>query len=693
MSFNLMKDVPIINNRKELKEWLKPLYIISDYLNSHDDYNIFITKLGNIVKGCFVIRECREFPIKFKFYKNDSETYELELRHFYVNMILWYPFIELNDLEVLDKSFILDCYNDIPRINDYINNHLITILREYHVKNTFVNYSISEVLYNLRKISQDFSLILGLNFDAQTFINMYEENSEFREMMEYQFPDGMAPHDIEVKLDEFEKRTIDIFKSSPNNGIGVILTAKTGIKLKQLREFTISEGLKPTLTGETLPMPIQNSTVYKGLTKPSDLYTDATGARKSLVTNKKVMGRAGYFGKMVLLLARTLSISTDISDCGTSHLVTYDVKNEKILNKLNGKYFKETESDYLSLLDSSKCKHLIGKKILVRSPATCACRDSNKVCPRCVGLTAVINQDISDGFAAFESEEVTKVVNQSILSTKHLLTTNSEVVEFNSDFHKFFTIVCGEINPIVNYNPFVDDINDYAIYIDPNDLSKVEEMDDDSLYNTVIENGKFYIKNIEDSSEEDIPIYTLNEKEIFVSREALDLMKKNKGLIKFKDLDDNIKLFEVVIMNQELTKPLYDLMDLINKNKCDGINETIDSMSQRFLELLIESGISANNVAAEIIINRLIRSEEDIYSRPDFSQRKMPRYSILTVRKALEMNESPLISLSFQNIKKLFLSDDVYDKRTGTSYIDAFFKPEISTDHLKEYSKLMSDKY
>lgn len=207
-----MKDVPIINNRKELKEWLKPLYIISDYLNSHDDYNIFITKLGNIVKGCFVIRECREFPIKFKFYKNDNETHELELRHFYVNMILWYPFIELNDLEVLDKSFILDCYNDIPRINDYINNHLITILREYHVKNTFVNYSISEVLYNLRKISQDFSLILGLNFDAQTFINMYEENSEFREMMEYQFPDGMAPHDIEVKLDEFEKELL-IFSS------------------------------------------------------------------------------------------------------------------------------------------------------------------------------------------------------------------------------------------------------------------------------------------------------------------------------------------------------------------------------------------------------------------------------------------------------------------------------------------------
>ena len=40
-------------------------------------------------------------------------------------------------------------------------------------------------------------------------------------------------------------------------------------------------------------------------------------------------------------------------------------------------------------------------------------------------------------------------------------------------------------------------------------------------------------------------------------------MKKGKGLIYFKDLDDDIKLFEMVIMNQELTKPLYDL----NKEK------------------------------------------------------------------------------------------------------------------------------
>ena len=263
------------------------------------------------------------------------------------------------------------------------------------------------------------------------------------------------------------------------------------------------------------------------------------------------------------------------------------------------------------------------------------------------------------------------------------------MVEFNPEFHKFFTMIGGEINPIVNDNPSVDNIDDYAIYIDPEDMSKVEEMDEDSLYNTVISNGKFYIRNIVDSEEPDICIQASDEKEIYVSEEALEYLKKGKGLIKFKDLDDDIKLFEVIIMNQELTKPLYDLMDLLNKTRKDDIDETIDSISQHFLELLIKSGISANVVAAEIIINRLVRSAECIYDRPDFKKEQMPPYTILTVRKALEKNRSALIGLSFQDIKKQLLSDDLYDERSGTSYIDEFFKPEIKTDNLKRYADMV----
>jgi hypothetical protein len=119
--------------------------------------------------------------------------------------------------------------------------------------------------------------------------------------------------------------------------------------------------------------------------------------------NKKVMGKAGYFGKITLMLARTLSMSTEISDCGTKHLVCYDVINKNVLKKLSGKYYKLDNDDVkedLKLIDYKRDKHLIGKKVYVRSAATCALK--NCVCAKCVGETAVTNADIADGLSAFE---------------------------------------------------------------------------------------------------------------------------------------------------------------------------------------------------------------------------------------------------------------------------------------------------
>ena len=75
-----------------------------------------------------------------------------------------------------------------------------------------------------------------------------------------------------------------------------------------------------------------------------------------------------YFGKIVLMLARTLSMSTEVSDCGSKHLVGYDISNKNVLKKLSGKYYKldkDNENEDLKLLDFKKDKHLIGQKIYV----------------------------------------------------------------------------------------------------------------------------------------------------------------------------------------------------------------------------------------------------------------------------------------------------------------------------------------
>ena len=282
-----------------------------------------------------------------------------------------------------------------------------------------------------------------------------------------------------------------------------------------------------------------------------------------------------------------------------------------------------------------------------------------------------------------------KVINQSILSAKHLLTTDSEVIEFNPEFFNFFSIVGGEINPVVNDNRNVEDIDDWSIYIDKNDVNKMEEQDFDSLYNTCIANGRFYVVN--NTTGEKIKMQAEGEKEIFLTEETIELMKKNKSMIPFKDIDDDTKLFEMVIMNKELTKPLYDMMNLINKKSDDPINESIDSVSQKFLDLLVESKIDANIVAAELILNPLLRSVKNEYERPDFTQEVIEPYKFITVTHSLENNKSGLMGISCQNVKRQFLSDELYEERYAPSYLDALYETNVPTENLKKYKKLAKE--
>ena len=99
------REVPVISNAKELSQYLKPLYIIDNVLKSSEDYNYFQECTYNIIKGCFEHKECREYPVKFKFYATDKKTHTVEFRHFIVNMFAWSPFVNLYGIPgILDED-------------------------------------------------------------------------------------------------------------------------------------------------------------------------------------------------------------------------------------------------------------------------------------------------------------------------------------------------------------------------------------------------------------------------------------------------------------------------------------------------------------------------------------------------------------------------------------------------------------
>lgn len=671
--------LPEIQNKKDLKKYLRSLYIIDDYTRDAKTYMNFIREIRDILRSCFTIKECREYPVKFKFYLEDEETLTLELRHFLYNIYIWYMMTLLNGCHVMDKTHILAA-EQIPKLNDFMNEEVVRTLRDCNVKQRKINYAVSEINSLLRSISLDFSDLMNLTFTEETFFKMYEDE-EFRRLMELKFPDNTQPVEIEEILNKAQGELINKLKGEKDNPMGIILRSGTGIKHKQLVEYLVANGMKPTLTGEVMPIAIENSSLIRGLDRPSYMYIDATGARKPLIMNAKMMGNAGYFGKRMEELAGTVVLSKTKRYCDTKHLVPYIIRTKKHLQKLAGKFYVNSLSDDDYSILKTTDTHMIGKTIFVRSAATCNC-GQDEICSTCIGENASLLMDIANGIGIFFSQEMGKDLEQNILSAKHLLTTDSEKIEFSEEFYKFFNIVSGEIYLALPEDAVKDDL---AILVDMDDVFKKEEYDDDSTYNTYISSGKFKLLNM--STGEVIEISIQNDKEIYIVSDAAKILRANNGMLKLKDVDDDMRIFEVTILNNELTKPLYELMDILDHDERKGMDEvSIDTLSQKILDIFVDANIGAQMVSGEIILNRLIRKKDNIMLRPDFSCRKMPEYQVCTIRKALWYNKSPLIGLSFEQLKRQLLNSNL-SERTGTSFLDANFYEKLSTKSIKKYQK------
>ena len=49
------------------------------------------------------------------------------------------------------------------------------------------------------------------------------------------------------------------------------------------------------------------------------------------------------------------------------------------------------------------------------------------------------------------------------------------------------------------------------------------------------------------------------------------------------------------------------------------------------------------------------------------------------------------MGLAFQDIKRQLLSDELFDERDDTSYIDPFFNPIVDAKNIKRYREFMKE--
>ena len=229
---------------------------------------------------------------------------------------------------------------------------------------------------------------------------------------------------------------------------------------------------------------------------------------------------------------------------------------------------------------------------------------------------------------------------------------------------------------MLNTNSDVN-LDDYRILINKNHLMTLDDFEEDD-YNAFTHS--FVIQNRKDKKVMYL-INELNRKEMFLTPEFYKLIKKkkegNKFVINLSDIPDDMSLFLIQINNQELTRPLYSIMHLLDTND-RGVEPgeepvtTIDQLVQRFNELLIEANIDVNFVHASVILYPLIRDINNVLERPNFKKYDA-RYRMLTIKSALEKHPSITVSLSYQWLARQLQTVDTYLK-TAPSYLDDFYK-------------------
>ena len=511
-----------------------------------------------------------------------------------------------------------------------------------------------DIIYRLNKIPKDFNGLMGITLNLEnSFIKVAKENERFNELIRTKIPEDMQPKDIENYLNDLMREEIEILKST-KNCFQPMLLAGEGIKDQQLREFSISGGLKSDLLGNTIPIPINSNFVVGGFGNVTNYFIDSGASRKSLIANKEKMGSSGHMA-LLLKLSCVGTYISDTEDCNTPHTVSLKINDKKFLEMCSGRYYRQPGKRSFKLLKTTDT-HLIGKTLKFRDPGKCACKDG--ICKTCYGALSTVNKGMDVGI--FASTIISRPLSQNILSTKHLNTTDSCLIEFIPDFHKFFKLEANQVR-LLNDNETETNMSQYELYLD--NIIQIDELLDNADFNKFLQ----FVKIRNSKKHDEVYEIVENEsKELFIHPDLDAIIKKTETgengeyIIPLSRITEET-LFTINIENNELTKPLKEMDKLLGGSYFKGMNPTIDMMEQRFIELLIESKINVMSIHAATILRSFVRCVDNYLERPDFSK-LFTDYVVLGLHAALADNPSITNSLAYDYLKSQLYTHTTYKK-------------------------------
>lgn len=617
---------------------------------------------------------------------------DLYVIDYWFSLFMW-KMVLTNGDEIKPKHIFWQSELKRNNIKAFIDKYVLT--RDNKIR--FGNAFLSENLYNglwAYSYIESFASYLANTINNEDNIALMKASPEFYDLLHCSLTGVPFDRVKDVGM-EYTNRAIDIIKNSQEylgyeHGLAASFKASEAINPRQFKEAELNIGTKPNGTGGIYPYIIDKNFMNGGVNDLLSYYIESSAARAAQIMSKTNVGESGDFARVLGLNNTDTILNGNMTyECLSKHFIKFEVKSPKHLSMIKNRYYRLSPMGMEHVVDTNDTS-LIGKTIYMRSPMTCHSHSNGHgICKRCYGDLYYTNIDINVGKLA--AEILSSQLTQTLLSAKHLLETKIQTIKWNPEFSSFFEL---DINSIKLIDDLSENINlrKCILIIDPNDINLVNEEedavnlsdDDDSDSITINDTGIYneYITSFVIRTEiGDIQFSSESQDHLYISHELNEIIRKKatpdggKVNIKLSDVMD-IVLFYIKINNNEISKTMYDIINVINKSSItESMNK--DEALQTIVDLIIDGNLSVDAVHLEVILSNQIVSKDDILKKPDWSDPSV-QYRMITLNQALTNNPSVIISLLYKDLHRTLYNPLTF-RKNAPSFFDLFFceQPQV----------------
>ena len=625
---------------------------------------------------------------------------DLSIVDYWFNLFMWSLLVRVNT-EIRPKHIFFDTELKRKDIKKFIDKFFLIKNNKIQYNNCILNDSICTSMTNFGLI-ETFSYYLVNTINNEDDIALMKACPEFYDLCHLDMS-GVPFEDIKDVGQAKANRAIEIIKDSKKyigyeHGLTNSFKASEAINPRQYKEVRHNIGTKPNNEQGVYPYVINKSFSTGGVNDPLSYFIESSTARTAQILSKTNVGDSGDFARLLGLNNIDTLLNFDPNyECLTQNFIKFEVKTAKHLSSIKDRYYRDNPRGIEKVIDDENDKGLIGRTVYLRSPMTCSCNSMTRhICHKCYGNLYYTNIDINVGKMA--AEELSAKLTQKLLSAKHLLEVLIQKILWNEFFYTFFQV---EVNAIKIHEDFTAAaLKGYELIINPDDIILVDndnisggtsDDDDDDSYIILeddIGNYSEYVDKfiIRSPQGEEFEIFSQDSDSMYISTELNQIIrrkaynKEDKIVVPmnvlFDDEDESIIMFYIKVNNNELSKTMNDIINVINKAGITS-KKTKEEAIQDLVDLCIEGDVDVDAVHLEVLLSNQLVNPENILEKVNWNVPNAA-YRLITLNQALTNNPSIIISLLYQDIHKTLYSPLSFAKR-GPSFFDLFYmeKPQI----------------